>query len=98
MDNRSQKARALSRPGSRDGGVAGVLPDRPRRRAIRSCSGGWVEKRFMRFRPDNGLTISICAVDGLAFMGRRPEVAPSFSRALANASGLPLMAAPVASA
>lgn len=44
-----------------------------RRRAMRSSRGGWVENRFIKLRPDNGLTMNMCAVDGLASNGIRPE-------------------------
>jgi len=60
FDNRSQAALAfavfLSPPDStfpvEDGGA-------PRNRAIRSSRGGWVENKFIKLRPDNGLTINI---------------------------------------
>ena len=41
----------------------------PRKRAMRSSKGGWVENRLIKLRPDNGLTINMWAVDGLASMG-----------------------------
>ena len=69
-DSLSQAALAfsvlLSPPGStfpvEDGGV-------PRKRAILSSNGGWVENKLIKLLPDNGLTINMWAVDGLASMG-----------------------------
>lgn len=59
-DNLSQAALALavflSLPDStfpvEDGGA-------PRKRAIRSSRGGWVENKLIKLRPDNGLTINM---------------------------------------
>ena len=59
-DNLSQAALALavflSPPDStfpvEDGGA-------PRKRAIRSSRGGWVENKLIKLRPDNGLTINM---------------------------------------
>jgi hypothetical protein len=41
----------------------------PRKRATLSSNGGCVENKLIMLFPDNGFTINIWAVDGLAFMG-----------------------------
>ena len=52
-------------------------------------------KRLMIDPPDNGLTMNICAVAGLASMGLTVADLESFARAPASASGFPdTLAAP----
>ena len=57
---------------------------KPLSRAIRSVTGGWVLKRFMKAWPVRGFTMNRCAVAGLASIGIAWEARESFSRALAR--------------
>jgi len=52
--------------------------------ATRSSIGGWVLKRERTPPPLNGLTINMCAVEGLAFMGILRAAISSLLRAFAK--------------
>ena len=45
----------------------------PRKRATLSSNGGCVENKLIKLFPDNGFTMNMWAVDGLAFMGNLLE-------------------------
>jgi hypothetical protein len=73
-DSRSQAARALvsrlSPPESIFFPAEGRLP---RNRAILSSNGGCVENKLIKLFADNGFTMNMWAVEGLAFMGNLLE-------------------------
>lgn len=67
-------------------------------REIRSSVLGCVENRDAIVVLLRGLTMNICAVDGLTLVLTAPFAESSFPRALASDWGLPLILAPPASA
>ena len=65
---------------------------------MRSSTGGWVLKRFMRLFPDKGFIINMWAVAGSAFIGICFEAEDILCNAVARPLGLPAKEAPAASA
>ena len=64
--------------GGRTGRPAPLAYRMASKRAIRSSVEGWVENRRIRLWPVNGLTMNMCAVDGLASIGIRLDHVSSF--------------------
>ena len=66
-------------------------PTPPRSARMRASVGGWLLKSDIRPAPENGLTMNMCAVAGLASSGTRLDTASIFRSASASPYGLPAM-------